>query len=225
MRHLTPLDRALTPDGSELVLYQAGADYLIRAGGRDLMSSRTHGSEQAMARIARTAATQARVLIGGLGMGWTLRAALEVLPEGGRITVVELVPEVVRWNEGPMGDPSGHPIRDPRVEVQIGDVAATLSAASATWDAVLLDVDNGPEAFTQPANDRIYSVEGLRRARRTVKPGGRLAVWSAFDVVDFPRRLKLAGFTPEIHKVRAHDGKGARHVIYVGVNLQVHAKS
>lgn len=217
MRRYTQLDSAAAPDGTELTFFQTGADFLIRAGGKDLMSSRTHGSEQEMARIARSGAPAPRVLIGGLGMGWTVRAALGVLPAAGRITVVELIPKVLEWHLGAAGAPAGHPTLDPRVDVRIADVAGVLRSESERWDTILMDVDNGPEAFTQGANDDLYSASGLSRMRSALKPGGKVAIWSAFEAPDFSRRLEFVGLRAEVHRVRAHNGKGARHVIYVGV--------
>lgn len=206
-----------TPDGAVLSLHSRGEEWIIRAGGADLMSSRMHGSEEEMARLARPERPDARTLVGGLGMGFTLRAALTNLPPGGVVTVCELVPAVVHWNRGPLGPLAGHPLDDPRVTVRIADVLALLRATpAATWDAVLLDVDNGPDAFTQAGNAALYAPEGLKRTRMALRPGGVAAWWSAYEAPEFPNRLARAGFRPVAHRVRAHGGKGARHVVYVG---------
>lgn len=214
MRPWVLLDTAAAPDGAELTLYEHGGGYTIRAGGQDLMSSRTHGSEVELARLAGVERPGARVLVGGLGMGFTLRAALDHLGPEGRVTVAELVPAVVAWNRGPLGPLAGHPLADARVELFVGDVRAALARGG--WDAVLLDVDNGPEAFTVEGNATLYGRAGLAAARRALRPGGVLAVWSAFEAPAFSRRLEDAGLRAEVVRVRAHAGRGARHVVYVG---------
>ncbi|MDP2309283.1 MAG: spermidine synthase [Pseudomonadota bacterium] len=212
------LDTAATPDGTPLTLNQRGTELVIRAGGRDLMSSRMHGSEEAMAALAKPDnRPDARILVGGLGMGFTLRAALGVLPAGGTCTVAELVPAVVDWNRGTLGPLAGHPLDDPRARLRIEDVRDVLRTTPDTWDSILLDVDNGPDAFTQPENDALYTLKGLQRARMALRRGGVLAVWSAYESPEFPKRLQKAGFRPESHRVRARaEGKGPRHVIYIG---------
>lgn len=207
----------VTPDGSPLSLWQHGTDWSIRAGAAELMSSRMHGSEEVMASLAKAERPGARVLVGGLGMGFTLRAALDTLPEGGRVTVAELVPAVVDWNRGPVAPLAGNPLADPRVDVVVGDVAATLKSTPGAWDAILLDVDNGPEGLTQAGNDALYGVTGLRRAREALRSGGTLAVWSAHASPAFEKRLAQAGFRVEVHVVRARaGGKGPRHTIFLG---------
>ena len=216
MRPWVTHSASATPDGTPLTLLQRGDDWVIRARHEDLMSSRMHGSEQEMARLAVPARPDARVLVGGLGMGFTLRATLDLLPPAGAVTVCELVPAVVAWNRGPLAPLAAHPLDDPRATLHVGDVGALLRASPGAWDAVLLDVDNGPEAFTQAGNDAIYSPDGLRRARMALRPGGVLAVWSAYAARGFEARLQRAGFAPEAVTVRAHAGKGARHVIYLG---------
>jgi spermidine synthase len=216
MRAWTTHAVAETPDGTPLSLNQYGDEWIIRARSEDLMSSRMHGSEQEMARLARSDRPDAQVLVGGLGMGFTLRAALENLPPGGWVTVAELVPAVVEWNRGPLGPLAGHPLRDARVKVAIGDVLPLLRANPGFWDVILLDVDNGPDAFTQASNASLYGPEGLKRTRMALRPGGVVAWWSAYDAPEFPKRLQRAGFQAEARQVRAHGGKGARHVIYLG---------
>ncbi len=224
MQPWVTLASSTTPDGTPLTLDQRGVELVIRAGGKDLMSSRMHGSEEAMAALARpsplptgAARPDARILVGGLGMGFTLRAALGVLPPGGRCTVAELVPAVVEWNRGPLGPLAGNPLDDPRATLRVEDVREVLRTTPDTWDSILLDVDNGPDAFTQPGNDALYTVAGLHRARSALRRGGVLAVWSAYEAPEFLKRLQKAGFRPESHRVRARaEGKGPRHVIYLG---------
>lgn len=206
----------LTPDGTPLTLWQHGLGWSIRARNEELMSSRMHGSEEEMARLAAPTQPGGSVLVGGLGMGFTLRAALTHLPQDGNVTVCELVPAVVEWNRGPLGPLAGNPLDDPRTKLHVGDVGALMNTTPGAWDAILLDVDNGPDAFTQKGNDRLYSPAGLARARKALRKGGALAVWSGYDAPAFVQQLSRAGFRAEAHNARAHGGKGARHVIYVG---------
>jgi len=209
-------DTTSTPDGTPLSLHSRGEDWFIRAAGADLMSSRMHGSEEEMARLARPVRPDAETLVGGLGMGFTLRAALTHLPPGGRVTVCELVPAVLEWNRGPLAHLAGHPLDDPRVDVRIADVMALLRATPNRWASILLDVDNGPDAFTQVGNAALYGAEGLKRTRMALAPGGVAAWWSAYDAPIFLHHLGRAGFRAEAHPVRAHAGKGPRHVVYLG---------
>jgi spermidine synthase len=215
------LGTALVPGTNvELQLYQSGDLYSIKIPGRgDLMNSRTHGSEKALAelacaKIARCA--KPRVLIGGLGMGFTLAAALQTLGAAAEIVVAELVPEVVDWNRTLIGAPAGQPLADPRSSVYVGDVADLIRQTTAGFDAILLDVDNGPEALVRKENDWLYSGDGLRAARRALRPGGVLAVWSASPDRGFSARLRHAGFDVDEQIVRPHRaGKGPRHVIWM----------
>src|SRR4051794_33172141 len=188
------------------------------ADGRSLMSSRMHGSEQALASLALrgVVTTAPSVLIGGLGMGFTLRAALDALTAEATVVVAELVPAVVEWNRGPLAPLAGEPLRDARVTVQIGDVADVLRAAHEGFDAVLPDVDNGRDAFTSAANARLYGDDGLATAREALKPGGVLAVWSAWEQRRFEQRLRYAGFAVRVERVRARLEKGGpRHTIFL----------
>ena len=212
------LDTATVPDnGGELRLMQRGAEFSIMAGGIELMNSRLSGSEEALAdlAIARIAGgAPPRMLIGGLGMGFTLRAALAGLGPDARVTVAELVPEVVAWARGPMAAVFAGCLDDPRVSVHVGDVAEPV--ASGDWDAILLDVDNGPEGLTRKANDRLYDAGGLAAARRALRPGGVLAVWSSSPSRVFTQRLRQAGYAVEEAQPRARGAKGgARHVIWL----------
>jgi spermidine synthase len=188
------------------------------ANGKSLMSSRMHGSEQALAALAlrRRQVPDASVLVGGLGMGFTLRATLDLLPEDATVVVAELVPAVVEWNRGALGTLAGHPLRDARVRVEIGDVADTLQSSPGAFDAVLLDVDNGPDAFTAATNARLYNDQGLAAARAALKPGGILAVWSAWEDRRFEQRLRYAGFVVDIERVRGRLKKGGpKHTIFL----------
>ena len=214
------LGHTRTPDGDEMTLARHGSEYVIRAGGQTLMSSRMHGSEEALAAFscarARTLETP-RCLIGGLGMGFTLRAALDLLPPGATLVVAELIPELVEWNRGPLGTLARHPLRDKRVVLELGDVAAVLQATPCRFDAVLLDVDNGPSAFTTAYNASLYDDKGLAAARAALKPGGVFAVWSAREDRRFEQRLRYAGFDVTVERVRGRLKKGGpRHVIFLG---------
>lgn len=219
----THLDTATMPDGGgELRLMRRGEEFSIMSGGIELMNSRLSGSEEALASLAceRLAGRpDLHLLIGGFGMGFTLRAALAALPPGGRVTVAELVPEVIAWARGPMAHLSGACLQDPRLTLVEGDVVAPIRAALGAYDAILLDVDNGPEGLSRKANDRLYAHEGLLAARRALRPGGLLAVWSSAPSEAFTRRLRKAGYQAEEVRVRATGGRrGARHVIWLATS-------
>ena len=219
MRPWELLGQTRTPDGEDMSLTRQGSEYIILAGGKPLMSSRMHGSEEALSdlgcRDARTR-TEPCVLVGGLGMGFTLRATLDLLPPDATVVVAELVPAVVEWNRGPLGPLADHPLKDRRVAIEIGDVAATLRASTSRFDAVLLDVDNGPRAFTATHNTRLYDDQGIEAVRKSLKPGGVLAVWSAWDDRRFEQRLRHGGFTVRVERVRARLKKGGpRHTIFL----------
>ena len=204
----------------ELHLYQSGDLYSIKIPGRgDLMNSRMHGSEKALAELACAkiaGVKKPRVLIGGLGMGFTLAATLQTVGSGAEVVVAELVPEVVEWNRTLIGAPSGHPLADPRSSVYVGDVADLLRQSAGGFDAVLMDVDNGPEALVRRENDWLYSADGLRATRAALRPRGVLAVWSASPDRAFSKRLQHAGFEVNEHVVRPHRaGKGPRHTIWI----------
>lgn len=214
------LDSAQVPgDSGELRLYQRGDEFSIRLMGQgELMNSRAHSSEEALAELtcARLIEGNApRLLIGGLGMGFTLAATLRHVSESAQVVVAELIPAVVAWNRGPLGQLSGLPLNDPRVTVREGDVASLLKKASQTYDAILLDVDNGPEGLTRKDNDWLYSYDGLSVAYEALRAQGILAVWSAGPAPDYMQRLRKVGFAVEEKRVRAHGAKGARHVIWL----------
>jgi spermidine synthase len=213
------LGRTRTPDDTEMALMRRDGEYVILAGGKSMMSSSMHGSEEALAALAcRHARTKdaPAVLVGGLGMGFTLRATLDLLPPEASVIVAELVPAIGEWNRGPLGALAGQPLNDRRVTVETVDVAITLRESSGRFDAVLLDVDNGPDAFTSARNAGLYADEGLAAARRALKPGGVLAVWSAWEDRKFEQRLRYAGFTVDVEHVRARLKKGGpHHTIFV----------
>ena len=215
----TLLDSTQVPGtGGELRLYQRNNEFSIKIVGRgELMNSRVHDSETALAehtcaRLVDCAKPQ--LLIGGLGMGFTLAAALRHLSNQAQVIVAELVPAVVAWNRGPLGDRAGHPLRDPRVTVSEIDVARLLRAGDQTYDAILLDVDNGPEGLTRKENDWLYGISGLNEAYAALRPQGLLAVWSAGPDKNFLHRLRKVGFEVDEVRVRAHGSKGARHTIW-----------
>ena len=213
------LESAQVPgNGGELGLYRRDTEFSIRVGNRELMNSRLHGSEEALAELAcaRIAGrARPRILIGGLGMGFTLAAALRRLGEG-RVTVAELVPTVVAWNRGPLAALAGHPLQDARVTVQEIDVAQILRATHQAYDAILLDVDNGPEGLARRENDWLYARPGLEAAHTALRPAGVLAVWSAAPKQVFARRLRGVGFTvDEVHVPARNSGKGRRHTIWL----------
>jgi spermidine synthase len=216
------LDSAKVPgDTAELRLKQRGSEFSIMLGANELMNSRLSGSEEALATLATERLPHQQrpvVLIGGLGMGFTLRAALAVLPVEAEIIVAELVPEVVAWARGPMADVFKGSLDDPRVAVHVGDVGALIKASKTRFDAILLDVDNGPDGLTRTSNDSLYDHAGLRAALLALRPKGVLGVWSSGPDDRFTRRLRECGFSAEALSVRASTKRsGARHVIWMAV--------
>jgi spermidine synthase len=209
---------AEVPGGPPLRLVRHGGDFIIMLDRNELMSSRMSGSEKALGVMTceRLRHPQsARLLIGGYGMGFTLRAVLEALGPGARIVVAELVPGIIEWARGPMAAMTGDCLDDPRVEVRIEDVGRAIEAGKALYDAILLDVDNGPDGLTRPGNDGLYSARGLASARAALRPGGVLAIWSAGADAAFTKRLKQAGFAVDEVRVRAREnGKGPIHTIW-----------
>ncbi|GMV29057.1 MAG: hypothetical protein AMXMBFR59_11820 [Rhodanobacteraceae bacterium] len=221
------IDTTPIPGGGELRLFRNGEHYVIKlADGGDLMSTRQHGSEEALAqlaceRIARRSC--ARVLVGGLGLGYTLAAALRHLQADAEVTVAELVPGVVTWNRELLGNFAGNPLGDPRTRVHVGDVAELILGGHQRWDAILLDVDNGPDGLSQAANSRLYSVAGSRAAHAALRAGGGsdtsppgvLAVWSAHPDLRYTQRLQRSGLTVDEVQVRALGRRGMRHHIWL----------
>ena len=217
------LGTAQVPGGEELKLFAHGRDFMIVLGHNELMSTRMRGSEEALATMTLDrlggAARDARLLVGGYGMGFTLRAALARLGPKGHVTVAELVPEIIEWAKGPMAEVAAGCLDDPRVTLRMDDVADAMLLAPEPYDAILLDVDNGPDGLVRPENSRIYSRAGLRAVVRALRPGGILAVWSAAPDRAFTRRLENEGFEVEEVEVRARidangKGKGSRHTIW-----------
>ena len=215
------LDTARIPGGTEtLRLKKRGTEFSIMLGANELMNSRLSGSEEALATLSAEKIRDRkapRVLIGGLGMGFTLRAALGVLPEDAKITVAELVPAVVAWARGPMADLHAGSLDDPRVSIFEGDVGVAIRAGRSAYDAILLDVDNGPDGLSRSSNDSLYGPKGLGEAKLALAAGGVLAVWSSGRDADFTRRMTHAGFVVEEKPVRANGKSGARHMIWLGV--------
>ena len=216
------LGSAQVPGGEELKLFAHGRDFMIVMGHNELMSTRMRGSEEALAtmtldRLQGRAAPN--LLIGGYGMGFTLRAALARLGPQGRVTVAELVPEIIQWARGPMAEVAAGCLDDPRVTLRMDDVGDAILLAPDPFDAILLDVDNGPDGLVRPENNRLYGKAGLHNARKALAPGGVLAIWSAERDDKFVRRMESVGFTVDEVEVRARydasgKGKGPRHVIW-----------
>ena len=213
------LDTASVPGGEgSLRLMQRGSEFSIRLDRTELMNSRLSGSEEALAATACDrirSRKAARVLIGGLGMGFTLRAALASLGPDARVTVAELVPAVIAWAHGPMSDVFGNSLADSRVRLREADVGELIRSSASAFDAILLDVDNGPDGLTRKANDALYGLAGLRAARRALRAGGVLAVWSAKPDPKFTLRLRKANFAVEELKVPAGRARGGKHVIWI----------
>jgi spermidine synthase len=207
-------------NGGMLKFSQRGNEFSIRLSGirGELMNSRVYNSEQVLSQLGcahLSSQDNAQVLVGGLGMGYTLAAALKAVNSSSQVTVAELIPEVITWNQGPLGNCAGNPLLDSRTKVHIGDVADLLKTRKPTFDAVLLDVDNGPEGLTHADNNWIYSEPGLAEIYLTLRPQGMLAIWSAGDDYFFILRLRKAGFKVETRTVRARPGKGSRHTIFL----------
>ncbi len=221
MKPLTTLDQVQTPDGREMVLYQRGDAFSIEVDGENLMGSRAHGSEESLARLALEALgphPRPRVLVGGLGMGFTLRAVLDALgPNSAKVRVAEAFAAVVAWNRSHLAHLAGRPLADPRVEIEVEDVGARIAASEAAFDVILLDVDNGPAAFTLDGNHKLYTERGIAACRRALNPGGVLAVWSADEDFRYADRLGRGGFAVKVRRVSARaNGKGGRHVLFFG---------
>ena len=217
------VDSADLPGGGTLRLMRRGRDFSILFGRNELMSSRLRGSEEALATLACTRLKarpnrhpRPRMLIGGLGMGFTLRAAMAGLPADAVLVVAELVPQIVAWAQGPLAHLFEDSLADPRVEIEVEDVHLLIGEARGDYDAILLDVDNGPDGLIHPANDRLYGLPGLRLAHRAIAPGGVLAIWSAYPDKAFAGRLRETGFAVDEIKVRADGGrKGAHHIVWL----------
>ena len=215
------LGEARTPDNSIMRLMRRDSEHVVWVDGKTLMSSRMHGSEEALATAACRHLKNAeapRVLIGGLGMGFTLAAALQELPGDAVITVAELLPAVVEWNRGELGVCAGRPLNDRRVKVAVADVGDVIRRGREQFDAIMLDVDNGPAAFTTADNSGLYDNAGVEACARALRPGGVLAVWSAWEDRKFEQRLAVYGFDVRVERVRARlKAGGPRHTLFIGV--------
>ncbi|MEZ4318303.1 MAG: hypothetical protein R3F61_12405 [Myxococcota bacterium] len=217
MKRWVKIDSERVPGAGTLELLQGGDDFVIQVDGVPLMSNREHGSEDALADLAcEHLPADASILVGGLGMGFTTARALARLGPAGRVVVAELVPAVVRWNRGPAGSAAGHVLDDPRTELFEGDVADAIRSRPGVLDAVLLDVDNGPEALSHPGNRWLYGPGGLSACWKALRPGGVLGVWSVAPDPAFTARMERAGFAVTVVPVRSRGKKGNRHVIWVG---------
>ncbi len=221
MQPRTELGRALTPQGQPFTLTEEGGALVVRVGGALLMSSRMSGSEAQMAAVALESLLDRpnlRVLVAGLGLGYTLRAVLTLVAAQAQVTVCELMQPLVDWHRGPLGQLTDFAINDPRAHLAIGDVTALLQNSTERWDAILLDVDNGPDALTHSDNAWLYGAAGLRHMRTLLQPGGQLVVWSAHESPPFVERLKQAGFSANALRVRARGtvAKGGFHWLLVG---------
>jgi len=211
------LGEAQVPGGALLQLFSHGTDYIIALDRNELMSTRMWFSEEQLAELTldRLERPAPHILIGGYGMGFTLRAALARLGDKGRVTVGELVPEIIEWARGPMAEVANGCLDDPRVTLRMGDLRQVIAEGNGTYDAILLDVDNGPDGLVRPENDAIYANAGLAAAKRALKPGGVLAIWSAAPDPRFTRQLTKAGFEVDPVEVRARpNNKGPRHTIW-----------
>lgn len=212
-------DQTVTPDGEVMTLHEHDGAFTIRVAGVVLMSTRQHHSEERLARLAcepLRGARAARVLIGGLGFGFTLRAALGILPADAGVVVAELMPEVIAWNRDPAYRLAGDALDDPRVETIVGDVADILRRRRGAYDAVILDVDNGAVGLTTTDNDRLYTADGLAQAREALRPGGTLAVWSATRDRAFAERMRRCGFDVTTERARVHAGGGSWNDLFIG---------
>jgi spermidine synthase len=221
------LGEAVAPDGTVLTLYRHDGAYSIHAGNQELMSTRQHHSEDVLAeRVCAPLAGRAgvRVLVGGLGLGFTLRAALRSLGPEARVVVVEIVEEVIRWNQDPGYTLAADALRDPRVDLRHGDVAEVLQASPGGFDAIMLDVDNGAAPLTTRGNAGLYRAQGIRRAAAALRPGGRLAYWSAGGDPAFEKALRGAGMAVEVVRVAPHPGLKSRHTIFVATRAEAAAR-
>jgi spermidine synthase len=216
MLNWATVETARIADGREFVLGREGDDWVIRVESRVLMSNRMHDSEKALAEHALARVPDARtVLVGGLGLGYTARAVLDLVPAHAEVTVAELVPELVEWNRKYLGVLNGQPLDDPRSRVVVGDVHDLLKRSRGLFDVVLLDVDNGPQSLAQARNQRLYGEGGVRVCRDALRPNGIVAVWSAGPNARYARRLQSVGFEVEVLSVPAREGMRARHTLFL----------
>jgi spermidine synthase len=216
---------ARTADGSEFVLARHGDDWVVRVDQRILMSNRMHDSEEALAERALARVHDPRaVAVGGLGLGYTLRAVLDIVSEEAEVTVAELVPELVEWNRTCLGAQARHPLEDPRCRVVVGDVFDLLKRSRDTFDVILLDVDNGPQALAQAKNQRLYGEGGVRACHAALRPDGVLAVWSAGPSARYVRKLETLGFDVDVERVAARVGSRGHHVLFLATRREPGAR-
>ena len=208
----------MSPDGTRLELVEHDGEYIIKADDLPLMSTRMHFSEMELARLVCTKLkSNAKVMIGGLGLGYTLRSALDLIPKDGVVVQVELVPEVIEWNKGPLGPFNNHPLKDTRTEIVQDDISKVIRQSQNNYDSIILDVDNGPSPLINERNAWLYTNQGLQSIRKALKTQGQVAIWSANDDTRFISHMKRNGFLAEKHYIQAHKGKGGiRHVIFTG---------
>ncbi|HLK63031.1 MAG TPA: hypothetical protein VKU19_06305 [Bryobacteraceae bacterium] len=219
MKKWITIDRTLTPDGKTIALLEHDGDYVIQVDGAELMSTRQYSSEERLAELACAHlqdVARSRILIGGLGFGFTLKAALAAAPADATVVVAEISRAVIEWNHNPRYPFSADALADPRVILRQQDVVEAVGASRGIYDAIALDVDNGPNALSTDGNFRLYNDSGLRQARAALRPGGCLALWSAAPDPSFERFLAAAGFTVTVERSRAHGKRGRWHTIFVG---------
>jgi spermidine synthase len=219
MKPWTRLGEAITPDGKTVALFERDGTYSLRVNGAELMSTRQHASEERLAELVCSGLVpgcRPRVLIGGLGFGFTLTAALRVLPPDAKVIVAELMPAVVAWNKDPAHRLAAQALADRRTSVVLEDVFAIIAAEARTFDSIMLDVDNGPDAMVTAGNDKLYRETGLSLAYGALKGGGRLGVWSARPEPQFAKLMTKVGFETEVHRVKAHENGGSWHTLFVG---------
>lgn len=219
MKKTTLVDKATTPDGQVMGLYEQDGHYTIRVAGYDLMSTRRHASEERLAELGCAGLaenTKAHVLIGGLGFGYTLRATLALVHPQAKVTVAELMPEIVQWNQNPAYPLAADVLKDRRVRIVQKDVGLVLANSKAQFDSILLDVDNGPAALSTERNRRLYQKNGLAEVLKALRPGGRVAFWSAAEDPRFAKRMEDTGFAVKTHRARAHTTSGSFHTLFLG---------
>ena len=218
MKPWNTVGEAVSPDGTRLELVEHDGEYIIKADDLPLMSTRMHFSEMELARLVCTnLKSNAKVMIGGLGLGYTLRSALDLIPKDGVVVQVELVPKVIEWNKGPLGPFNNHPLKDTRTEIVQDDISKVIRQSQNNYDSIMLDVDNGPSTLVNERNAWMYTNQGLQSIRKALKTQGQVAIWSANDDTRFISHMKRNGFLAEKHYIQAHKGKGGiRHVIFTG---------
>ena len=221
MKPWITLASAKAPGGSTMTLVRRDDWFVIRVDNQELMANRMHTSEDALATLTcEGLGPKARILIGGLGMGFTLRTALDKLGPSAQVDVAEFVPEIVEWNRGVLGPLAKHPLDDRRTKVLVADVTRVIAESPKTYDAILLDVDNGPKSLSAPGNANLYGEASLARSKAALRPNGVFAVWAAGDDRPFQKRLEKLGFDVQTKHVRAHKDQGPRHVVFLARSVE-----